>query len=368
MNLNLPPFLNPSWLIRTAGYVLLLTVVAGCVLPFSSTPTPTQPPPEPSALPTNLPVTETPLLDPTFTPTPTLEKPTATSTPEPPTATLVPGAHTDTPTITLTTTITRTVTITRPPTLTRTATRTPWFYPTWTPIPTKTPTITPTPTPPIAYLRILRPGPFSKLLSPIQVEASVSPGEDGLVIIELIGEDGRLLAQQRLDYREYIARSIAIAPRLAFQINGVSELGRLIVSVNDRFGRKIALTATDLVLFSIGSNDFAPYTSSSAPYLIRLPVPDQVVQGGILAVRGLIRPVNNRPVIIELLDEQGQVIANASLQIALPSGDLSHNPFQIDIPYKVTGPTRTRLTIRQESAGRIPGTIALWSIPILLEP
>jgi hypothetical protein len=206
------------------------------------------------------------------------------------------------------------------------------------------------------------------LLAPIQIEASISPGDDGLVLIQLLGEDGRMLAGQRLDYHQFINQSIAIAPKFDFKIEGVSELGRVVVSVNDRYGRMVALTSTDLLLFSIGDNDANPAGIGMAPYLFRLPVPDQVIQGGVLAIRGLVRPVNDRPIILELLDEQGKVLSNAELNIPLPSGELSHNPFSIDLAYKVSAPIHARLVIRQESANRIPGTIALWSVPINLEP
>ena len=188
------------------------------------------------------------------------------------------------------------------------------------------------------------------------------------MLVELLGEDGRSLAQQRLDYREYMNRSIAITPKLSYAINGVSELGRLILSVKDQRGRFIAITTEDLVLFSIGENEFSSAGVTIAPYLFRVPFPDQIVQGGILHVRGLVRPVNQNPVILDLLDEQGQILASTQLQIDLPSGALSHNPFEVDLDYKLNAPIRARLTIRQESANRIPGTVALWSVPIHLGP
>jgi len=188
------------------------------------------------------------------------------------------------------------------------------------------------------------------------------------VLVELLGEDGRSLVSQRLDYREYIDRSIAIAPKLEFTINGVSELGRLVVSVNDRYGRRAALASTDILLFTIGENDFYPPQTNMAPYIFRAPVADQVIQGGILSVSGLVRPVNVNPVLLELVDEKGQLLANASLKIDLPAGDLSHNPFSVDLTYKVSAPTHARLILRQESIDRIPGTVALWSIPVLLNP
>ncbi len=277
-------------------------------------------------------------------------------TPQPATGTVtltpLPGSPTLSPTIT------RTGTQTKIPTVT------PW----WTPLPTRTNTITLTPTPQPAYLRFLRPGAFSKVLSPLQLEAGVTPGEDGLVLLELVGEDGRMISQQRLNYSEYLNRSIAIAPKVVFSIPGVAETARLKLSVKDKYGRTMALSSLDLVLFSIGANDFFPASEQIAPYLIRLPFPDQIVTGGILQVRGLVRPVNANPVIFELLDEQGQVLSSGKLNIGMPSGVLSHTPFEIDLAYKVPKSTQARLVVRQESASRIPGTVELWSVPVLLEP
>jgi hypothetical protein len=85
-------------------------------------------------------------------------------------------------------------------------------------------------------------------------------------------------------------------------------------------------------------------------------------------VNGLIRPVNETPVIFELIDPTGSVIASSQMIIDPPSGDLSHTPFQIGIPYRVTASTSARLVLRQESDGRIPGTVALWSMLLTLEP
>ena len=82
----------------------------------------------------------------------------------------------------------------------------------------------------------------------------------------------------------------------------------------------------------------------------------------------MVRPVNLNPLIFELINEQGQVIAADTLQVSLPGGDLSHTPFRLDLPYQVNASTRVRLSIRQVSDDRIPGTVALWSIPLLLNP
>jgi hypothetical protein len=121
-------------------------------------------------------------------------------------------------------------------------------------------------------------------------------------------------------------------------------------------------------LLSIGQNDIYLPSEQIAPYLVRIPYPDQITQGGILRISGLARPVNNNPLLFELLDEQNKVMSSGLLSVPMPSGSLSHNPFELTLNYSVSSPVRGRLQIRQESANRIPGTVAMWSVPVLLQP
>ncbi len=234
--------------------------------------------------------------------------------------------------------------------------------------PTTTPTVTPTPTPPLADVRITRPGLFSKIISPYRMEANVAVGEDGLVHINLIGEDSRIITSQLLEYKNYINRGIWIAPWLEFNISAAAETARLEVSVFDRFSRPTYLASVDLILLSVGSNEITPAIIVQEPYLVRYPFPDQTIQGGMLWVSGLARPVNDSPVILEVLDEQNKSIAISLINVPAPTGDLSHTPFEVFIPYKVSAATPVRLVIRQESTGRIPGTVALSSMTLTLEP
>lgn len=206
------------------------------------------------------------------------------------------------------------------------------------------------------------------MLSPLRIEASVMPGEDGLVLLELTGEDGRVIVQQRLNYSQYLFRSIAIAPQVEFSIPGVAETARLSLSINDRLGRRMALASMELVLLSIGSNDFLPASEQIAPYLLYQPYRDQIVTGGNLLVRGAARPLNTSPLLFDILDEENKAISTGSLRVAMPSGNATHTPFEITLPYSVTKTLKARLVVRQESDNRIPGTVALWSVAVQLQP
>lgn len=307
--------------------------------------------------------TVTPTVTETLTPTRTetltsSPSPSSTATETPTeTETVTPGPS---PTATRTPTITRTATRTRRPSLTPTETR--------TRTPSLTPTITNTPTPPFAMLRLQRPGPLSKVVSPIQISAVITPGDDGYVYMELIGEDNRIISQDKLDFRRYPSRSLLISPTLGFKISAVVESARLVLYTIDSYGRIKSLSSVDLLLMSVGDPEIYPFTELQEPYLVRYPYKNQVFQGSSLPVIGLARPVNDKPLILELIDEQRRTVGAIQTQVPPPTGDLSHMPFEVSIPFMVEGTTSVRLTLRQESNSRIPGTVALMSLEIVLEP
>lgn len=304
----------------------------------------------------------------TATTTPTVTETTTATLTE----TLTPSPSS---TDTLTETVTETLTDTPgpSPTATRTATRTrrPSLTSTitLTRTPSQTSTVTNTPTPPFAMLRLERPGPMSKVVSPIQIVAMISPGDDGYVYFQLIGEDNRIISQGYRDYRESVGRTFMMdPPLLPFDISAAVEAARLVLFTRDNYERLKALSSTDILLMSVGDPEIYPFTELQSPYIIRYPSKGRTIQGGKLPIIGLARPVNGNPVIIELIDQQGQKVGGGEINIPTPSGDLSHTPFDLTVPYTVAGETPVRLTLRQESDGNIPGTVALFSMEIVLEP
>ncbi len=259
-----------------------------------------------------------------------------------------------------------------PPTITRTPTKTrrPSLTPSITPskTPTLTPTATFTPTPPFATLRLQRPGSYSKVLSPFQISAVISPGEDGYLDILLLGEDGRTITGKHIDYHQSTHSAFLISPLVEFAIPGPVETGRLILQTYDFQGRLMALSSVDLLLLSLGSPEIFAVPDLTEPYLVRSPKKNQVVSGGLLQLQALARPLNGNPLIVELVDEQHKVVARESVVVPAPSGGLSHTPFDLNIPYSIEERTPVRMTLRQESAERLPGTIALVSLQVVLEP
>lgn len=336
---------------------LVLVWMTGCVLPgrenqVQPTLVPTLAlviPPSPTATLSPTPAPDTPTPPPSDTPLPTASA-TITITPWVP-DTATPGPS---PTITRTPTFTRTPTRTRIPTRTRTI--------------TPTPTITLTPTPPAPVMNIVRPGLLSRVISPIQMELNVNVGHNGKLVIELVGEDGRLIASEVKNFgMDQAGRRIWLVPDLPFEIDAAAETARLQVTTQDEFGRVEGIGSVDVVLLAVGRNEINPPKFVEEPYLIRRPRAEAEVEGGTLRIEGLARPVNDSPLFIDLLTEDNQVISTNQIEVAPPEWPLSHTPFTLEIPYRVDGPTSVRVVVYQ-SGSRIPGIVALTSRLVTLLP
>lgn len=227
---------------------------------------------------------------------------------------------------------------------------------------------TPTARPQMARMRITKPGPYSKISSPLEVEALISPGDDGMVHVDLIGEDGRLIASQLLDFRTAQAENFYITPQIPFQINSAAELARLAISTFDQFGQMVGLISVDVLLIQIGSSDITPPQVDYEPYIVTTPREGSLITGGSITINGAVRPVNNNPLILQLVDEKGNLVGSSEVQVTQPSDAVTHVPFQASFAYTVDHRVRARLTLSQASAGRIPGTVWLSSSILFLDP
>ena len=236
--------------------------------------------------------------------------------------------------------------------------------PTTTPTFTPTLTDTPTPIPPAlkARIQIEAPGPMSLLASPLQLRMYVVAGETGMVQVALYGEDGRLL--NRVLQRVYIPPPAFgyVSMKMPFEVRA-AELARLEISVTDKFGRIESLASIHVTLLPVGMSQVNPPPPPFERAAIYNPAPKAGVFGGTLVVDGAFWPLNNNPVMLELQDEEGRVIATRQLSL---TGD-TYIPFTTTLPYKVSAPTRARLVLRQADE-RFNAIAYLYSLLVVLNP
>lgn len=236
--------------------------------------------------------------------------------------------------------------------------------PTRTRRPTLTPTITPTPDLPLSAIVLASPGQLSKVRSPIHVQAAAIPGEDGMIRVELMGEDGTLIARQVLNYAGWTGRRVSIAPIIPFELSLVAETARLTIRTVDRSGRNMFVSSSDIILLSEGENEIRPLASKYEPYILTQPYPGKIIKGGVVTIIGRARPVNSSLLHFALIDMNGEILATKEIKLPQTS---SYQNFNFDLPYHVDRDTPVRLTVSQNGE-RLPGIAALSSELITLRP
>ena len=227
-----------------------------------------------------------------------------------------------------------------------------------------------TPTPPAdipyAKIQILNPGPASRLPSPFLMRAFLAPGPNGVVKIELLGEDGRLLMRELKRYDVPEGTQMNTAVEMNFEIQAVAEIGRVQVSIEDNNGKVVALASVDVILLSLGEADTNPPGDLLETIVIREPAPNTLIQGGIVWVYGLARPRTGQPLMIELRSSDDRIVGTRQVAVTLPP-DGNHGIFAIDVPYNIDTPTKARVIV-WEKGDRIPGIAHLSSLEVMLSP
>jgi hypothetical protein len=221
---------------------------------------------------------------------------------------------------------------------------------------------------PPALIQIDAPGSTSRVASPIQVKASVYPGDQGLVSVQLIGENGRLMADQLLKMSVPDSGWVSLATKIQFEINSAGESGLIVVTTRDGYGRRIAQSAIPVLLLQIGRNEIENPDFFKQPYLIDSPVSGGVSKNGIVNLTGFAHPFNGNALVFELVTQTGGILASQAYTLPkIPEGQ-EYAPFTLEIPYSVNQRTPVRLTIRQTSDVFIGEDMALGSQIIYLDP
>lgn len=235
--------------------------------------------------------------------------------------------------------------------------------PTYLNFPTNTPTATLDPS--LILLRIVSPGPMSKVVSPIDFIVHVAPEYTGTTRIELIGEDGTELYRKVFKTYSNIGYYTRVAEKINYEIKGAAEIARLQVSTLDSKGRVQAHNSVRLLLQAVGENEFSPPYAVQDRILLRYPHKNDEITGGTLPVTGDFQPANDLPITLELTDIDGAVLGSRQLQLAPADG--KYQQFTTTIPYSVNQKTPVRLIIRQAD-DRIDGLSYLYSTLLLISP
>ncbi len=232
---------------------------------------------------------------------------------------------------------------------------------TFTPAPTSTPT--PVPAAPLASIRILAPGPASRIASPLEVRLTVLAGRSRNVEIALLGEDGRVLARLvKPVLGSMLGDSVFV--KIPFEIRAVAEAALLQVSTKDERGRIQALNTVRVLLLSSGASQINPPGDAVYEHIVldNLP-PRAAISGGTLVLEGRFLPLSRQPLIFDLLSDDNEVRVSRILAVT----GLEWQGFSTTLPYRVKASTPARLFVRQaDEALDVP--LYVYSQEVILSP
>jgi hypothetical protein len=221
---------------------------------------------------------------------------------------------------------------------------------------------------PEADILIMKPGDFSIVVSPFRISAYLEPDPNHLVDLRLVGEDGRTLSEKSIMVFPWEGATHAtMVSLIEFEIPpGTMEAARMEISVNDEFGRPRAMNSIELILMSEGMPMRNYAESLKEEVVIQYPLDNTLIQGEALLLSGLVKVRSEKPLLIELITETGEVIGSSEAAVLLPEeGDYAI--FATQVHYDISEPTWVRLVIRVPSA-RIPGTAYIKTRVLLLYP
>ena len=220
---------------------------------------------------------------------------------------------------------------------------------------------------PEGEIQIYIPGELSRVRSPIKFVANLQPSPNNTVLIELIGEDGRTLTRKIISAFPpgRMKRTNALT-EIAFEIEGVAEAARLVVTVKDEYNRIRAIASVNLVLLSTGITQTNPYIDRFENIVIQHPSANVMILGPALIVTGIARTQSDKLLIVELIDREGTIIAFGLATVVTQAGE-EYGFFAAELEYEVEEPTWVLIVVR-ESGDRISGLVHLSSIEMVISP
>lgn len=231
--------------------------------------------------------------------------------------------------------------------------------------------VTPPPTMPLpqipeARIQIYQLGELSRVTSPFPVIARLTSRVGKVARVELFGEDGRLLARYLQTYTTLPWNTAKIFIEMSFEISAAAELGRLVISVEDVFGRLMDLNSVNLILLSEGYTELNPPTALYQTIVIQEPVEESLILGGVVYVSGVAQTSSDLPLKVSLIAEDGRIVGQR-LAGVFRSNPGDYGYFFAEVPYTVQEITPVRLVVYEEG-GILSPISHLSSAPILLAP
>lgn len=239
------------------------------------------------------------------------------------------------------------------------------------PLPVVTNTTPPQPTqagqPAPEAIAILQPGPGSRVVSPLRVSGVADPTFEQSLVITILSADGVEITTASAQIGADVGQRGPYAVDVPFSVSQEQPGFVQVYAVSARDGGVTHLSSVVVTLMPNGTASLNAAAERPEQLQLRQPAPGAEISGGVLHVEGFGLASFEQTLVVELLDENGTVLASVPVIVQAP--DMGQpGPFSADLPYTLAAASApARLQVRDVSPAH-GGNTHLTSIEISLRP
>ena len=232
-----------------------------------------------------------------------------------------------------------------------------------------TSTFTPTPaapTRPEEAILIQEPGSGSQVTSPILVTGMADPTFEQNLVVRVLLDDGTEVTQIPTTIQADIGQRGPFEVEVPVDLTEQRNIFIQVYASSARDGGITHLSSTGVIFSPSGPEDIVTNQPHPEQITIFQPQNGGTVSGGVAHVEGFALASFEQTLLIDILDEQGNVVGSQPVTVQAP--DLGQpGPFSADVVYTVTASGPGRVVVRDVSPA-FGGDTHLSSVEITLEP
>lgn len=213
---------------------------------------------------------------------------------------------------------------------------------------------------------ILKPGTGSRLLSPLRVSGFAAPTFEQHLLVQVLLDDGRQLAAVPTIIQADAGERGPFSVEIPFEIEGERQAFILVTSDSPRDGGITHLASVGVTLAAGGAEEIKSVEPHPERIVILQPTLGAVVSGGLARVSGFALASFEQTLVVEVLDETGNVIGSLPVVVEAPEWG-QPGPFNAEVAYTLAAPGAGRIVVRDPSVV-FEGNVHLASVEVRLEP
>jgi len=213
---------------------------------------------------------------------------------------------------------------------------------------------------------ILEPGPGSRVLSPVRIAGIADPTFEQHLLVRIVLDDGAELAVAPTIIQADAGNRGPFEVEVSFTVEGGRQAFIEVSTSSPRDGGVTHLASVIVTLADSGSPAIVPVTPHPERIVILQPALGATIAGGVAHVSGFALASFEQTLVVDVIDEQGQVVGSQPLIVDSP--ELGQpGPFSVDVPYTLPAAGAGRIVVHDPSVA-FAGDVHLASVEVQLAP